>query len=130
MSTVLVVDDDPLSLRLMEIALRRLGGFDIRKSTDPAEILALAKSGQVDAIVMDVSLIDSEYEGRYMDGVEISRILKSDAASSKVPVLLSTAHAMRGDEERLLKASGADGYLAKPIPDPMDLVRALRKLLA
>lgn len=130
MSTVLVVDDDPLSLRLMEIALRRLGGFEVRCSTDPAEILALAGSGQVDAIVMDVSLIDSKYEGRYMDGVEISRILKADAASSKVPVLLSTAHAMRGDEERLLKASGADGYLAKPIPDPMDLVRALRNLLA
>ena len=68
-------------------------------------------------VVMDVSLVDSWWEGKQVNGVDLCRLLKTDPQTIGVPVVLATAHAMRGDMERLLSDSGADDYVAKPIVD-------------
>ena len=47
-----------------------------------------------------------------------------------MPILLATAHAMEGDRQRLLDASGADAYLEKPIYDPEILINKLKELMA
>ncbi|MCA9513304.1 MAG: response regulator [Myxococcales bacterium] len=57
-------------------------------------------------VLMDISL-------PLMDGLEATRLLKGDAATAKVPIVLVTAHAMKGNREEAL-ASGADDYLTKP----------------
>ncbi len=129
MKTVLLVDGDPAGGRMMEISLQRLGGYRVIQSNDPQEIFALTSQRQVHVIIMDVTLHGCIYEGRPIDGLEISRRIKSDSHSSSIPILLSTAHAMRGDEERLLNESHADAYLAKPIVDPRDLVKAVEALI-
>ena len=81
------------------------------------EILAACRAGGVDLVIMDVSLNNSRWEGQPINGVEICRLLKQDPATAAIPVLLATAHAMRGDAEALLAESGADDYVAKPILD-------------
>ncbi len=63
-----------------------------------------------------------------MDGVELARLLRAHSPR-KLPILLATAHAMAGDRERLLTASGADDYLEKPIYDAQQLVDKVRRLL-
>ena len=47
----------------------------------------------------------------------------------RLPVLLATAHAMSGDRERLLDASGADGYLEEPVYDSALLAEKVRSLI-
>ena len=76
----------------------------------------MARAG-ADAIVMDVSLSDATHEGVPMSGVEICKILKGDPRTATIPVILATAHAMRGDDQKLLEESGADDYVSKPILD-------------
>jgi CheY-like chemotaxis protein len=49
-----------------------------------------------------------------VDGLELSRRLKSDPANINMVIVALTAYAMKGDEERAL-AAGCDGYIAKPI---------------
>ena len=58
-----------------------------------------------------------------VDGLEATRILKADATTRNIPVLVLTAYAMKGDEERLSQA-GCDGYITKPI----DIKELLKKV--
>ena len=125
--TVLVVEDDPANALLVETILSRLGGFAVRTSDDGDEVLRLAADGGLAAILMDVSLTDTRVAGAKVDGVGLTRHIRSLAGCAHLPVILLTAHAMRGDREHLLFSSGANDYVAKPIADQQGLVNLLRR---
>jgi two-component system, cell cycle response regulator DivK len=116
MRHVLIVEDDAVNATLFRTLLERRCGCRVTITDKPEEALEHARAG-VDAILMDVSLRHSEMDGEPMTGVEICRILKGDPKTACIPVILATAHAMRGDEEKLLQESGADDYVSKPILD-------------
>jgi CheY-like chemotaxis protein len=101
---------------LFRKVLEKRAGCRVTITEDPAVVLEEVRSGDVALVVMDVSLRHSHWQGRPVGGVEICRLLRNEGLH-RVPVLLATAHAMRGDAERLLAESGADGYVAKPIVD-------------
>jgi CheY-like chemotaxis protein len=125
---ILIVEDNALVAKFYRMALERAGGFACQISEDMSEILHLARTGSVHLAIVDVSLSRTEWDGRLLDGTEVARMLKS-ASPKALPVILATAHAMAGDRERLLAASGADGYLEKPVYDADALVAAVRRLL-
>lgn len=129
MATVLIVEDSPSVAKFYTLALERRGGFSCRLAHSAEEVLAQVRSGEVDAVLLDISLANFTYQERPIDGLELSRLLKNDPSTRKVPVLLATAHAMVGDRERFLEASGADEYLQKPIYDPAILVEKVNALL-
>ena len=85
-------------------------------------MLEIAKSGTIDVILMDVSLANSVYEGKPVDGIKITQMLKSNPQTASLPVILVTAHAMQGDRELFLKQSGADGYISKPVVDHQEFI--------
>lgn len=128
---ILIVEDHALVAKFYRLALERAGGFTCWISEDAEQILGAVNNGRVDLAIVDVSLSETRWEGRPIDGVELSRILKDAAARAgrRLPVLLATAHAMAGDRERLLAASGADDYLEKPVYDADVLVNKIRRLL-
>ena len=119
---ILVVEDDPMNAKLFQLILTRAAQFEVEVTEDPAHVVAQARSGGADLIIMDVSLSNSLWDGVPVDGLEICRRLKSDPETKRVPILLATAHAMKGDAERLIRESGADAYIAKPIGDPQGFV--------
>lgn len=125
--TVLVVEDDEANAVLMEAILGRIGGFDVICSDDGDRILEVVAGGDIAAVLMDVSLKNTRLEGRKVDGVELTRRIRALPAGANLPVLLLTAHAMRGDRERLLFSSGANDYVAKPIVDQNALVQLVRQ---
>ncbi len=126
---VLIVEDDPINIKFMKVVLTRKGGFDVVVSENVDEILELARSGDLSLIIMDISLTRSEYEGARVDGIFITRLLKGDPATASIPVVLATAHAMFGDQERFLAETGAEHYISKPIHDPDLFLGELRKVL-
>jgi len=103
---VLIVDDNPVNLKLARVVLAAQG-FDVRTAIDAESALALLGEFGPQVILMDVQLPG-------MDGLELTRRLKSDPATRPIVVIAMTAYAMKGDEERMLQA-GCDGYIAKPI---------------
>jgi len=103
---ILVVEDHPSNMLLIDTVLRR-AGYEVLKAETAAEAIALARSAAPILILMDVALPG-------MDGLEATRILKADAATRGIPIVALTAHAMKGDEQKALQA-GCDGYLTKPI---------------
>ncbi|AFY38797.1 response regulator receiver protein [[Leptolyngbya] sp. PCC 7376] len=129
MSTILIVEDDPINIRVFTKILKKRGKFEVICSEDVDYILTVAGEGKVDAIVMDVSLTDSTYEGESVDGIRITQLLKADPVTQKIPVVLVTAHAMQGDRESFLAKSGADGYISKPVVDHQAFVDQMKSLI-
>jgi two-component system, cell cycle response regulator DivK len=125
---VLIVEDNELVAKFFRMALERAGGCTCVISEDVPAILEYVSAGEIDLVLLDVSLNNSEWEGRPISGVELCRILK-EKSPRRLPVLLATAHAMSGDRERLLESSGADGYLEKPVYDSALLVEKVRSLV-
>jgi len=130
MAKVLLVEDDPANARVFEKVLQRRGGFEVLHSQDVEQILQMAQAREVDVILLDVSLAQSTFRGEAVDGIRIAQLLKGDPRTSSIPILLVTAHAMRGDRETFLAQSGADGYIAKPVVDHEEMVNQVRQVLA
>ena len=126
---ILIVEDDPINVKFMHVVLTRKGKYQVIVSEDVPEILALAESGDIAAIIMDISLSRSTYEGQKVDGIFITRMLKANPLTKGIPVILATAHAMTGDRERFLAETGAEHYLSKPIHDPDHFLGEVRKVL-
>jgi CheY-like chemotaxis protein len=129
MTHVVVVEDDPMNALLFRKLLEKRCGCRVTVTESPEELFLLARSGEVALILMDVSLANSRYQDRAVNGVDLCRILKGDPETREIPIVLATAHAMRGDEETLLAESGADDYLSKPVVDHTAFVARIRRSL-
>jgi len=108
---VLIVEDNPVNLRLAQFLLEKRG-FSVRKAGNGAECLAEMARELPDVVLMDIQLPGE-------DGLAVTRKIRSDPRLAGVVVVALTAHAMAGDRERILGA-GCDGYIAKPV-DPQNL---------
>jgi CheY-like chemotaxis protein len=117
---ILVVDDNPANLKLARVVLNA-AGFEVRTATDAEDALVTLREFRPRLVLMDLQLPG-------MDGFELTRRLKSDAAHRGIVVIALTAYAMKGDEEKA-RAAGCDGYLAKPI-DTRSLASAVAAYLA
>lgn len=104
--TILVVEDNPQNRELVTDLLS-LTGAHLLIAEDAETALEIAAREAVDLVLMDVSL-------PRMDGLEATRQLKNSPATAHLPIIALTAHAMKGDRERIL-AAGCDGYVTKPI---------------
>jgi CheY-like chemotaxis protein len=103
---ILVVDDNPLNLKLTRVVLAG-EGFDVRTAMDADETFAMLESFRPRLILMDLQLPG-------MDGLELTRRIKSDPNTAAIPIVALTAYAMKGDDRRALEA-GCDGYITKPV---------------
>jgi two-component system cell cycle response regulator DivK len=126
---IIIVEDNALVAKFFQMALERAGGFSCLITEDVPAILREVAAGEVDLVLLDVSLTNAEWDGRNVNGVELCRMLKEKSPRC-LSVLLATAHAMSGDRDRLLESSGADGYLEKPVYESAQLVAKVRELMA
>ena len=118
-STVLVVDDDPVILKLLEVNFE-MEGFTVLVARDGEEGIEVARSNQPDLVVSDIMMPKKS-------GLELVVALKSDASTSDIPIILLSAKAQNADVRTGLDA-GADDYVTKPF-EPLDLVDRVNRLL-
>ena len=120
MKSVLILDDDPASLALVEGVLEA-EGYETRKAETPLEALEILKRWTPDAILLDIQLHGLD------NGLEFARRLKSNIATRAIPIIAFTAYGERWTEAETRDA-GCDGFLEKPITAQM-LAAAVRKAL-
>ena len=94
-------------------------GYEVLQASDGPGGLDLAHQQHPDLIIMDIQLPG-------MSGLEVTHTLKAGADTRDIPIIATTAYALRGDEEKI-RASGCDGYMAKPIAisEFLEMVKSL-----
>ena len=117
MSLILIVEDNEKNLKLVRDVLV-VKGYATLEARNAEEGIQLALAHAPDLILMDIQLPG-------MNGVEALKILRAEAATTKVPVLAVTASVMQQDR-RLIMDAGFDAYVGKPInlKEFLDAVRA------
>ncbi len=116
---ILIVEDHPQNMRLIEMVLRGKS-YTLLRATDGEEALDMAMKERPDLIIMDIRLPK-------MNGLEVTRRLRETPALSHTPIIGLTAYAMKGDKEKILE-SGCDAYLSKPI-NTRELPRMITEML-
>ncbi len=106
MRSILYVEDN-LENRVLIQRILEAEGYTFFGASNAEEGLRLAHNHQPDLILVDINMPE-------VDGLTMTRELKSDERFVNVPVIAITANVMRGDRERTLQA-GCDGYIQKPI---------------
>ena len=129
MKTVLIVEDDPINVRVFSKILTKRAGLQVKHTENVEEVIQIAQSREADIILMDVSLTNSFYQGKSVDGIKITQLLKADPQTANLPIILVTANAMSGDRENFLQQSGADEYISKPVVDHQRFVEQIMALL-
>ncbi len=116
---ILIVDNDPKSLKLAQDLLQ-IGGYTTLEATDGKQAVEIARAKKPDLVLMDLQL-------PVIDGFEATKILKANAVTKHIPIVVLTSYAMKGDEEKI-KGAGCDGYMTKPI-DTREFRKKIRQYL-
>ncbi len=114
MARILLVEDNEMNRDMLSRRLQRKG-HEVLMAADGMQGILMAESHAPDLILLDMSL-------PVIDGWEAARRLKASPATSQVPVIALTAHAMSGDREKAL-AAGCDDYDTKPVDFAQLLVK-------
>ncbi len=118
-ATILVVDDDPRNVKLLEANLVPCG-YDVVTAADGIEALHKVESEDIDLILLDVMMPK-------MDGFEVTKKLKADEKTKLIPIVLVTA--LRDTQDRVKGIdAGCDDFLSKPIETP-ELLARVKSLL-
>jgi len=104
---ILLVDDEKVTGKLVKKLLKRYG-YSVRVVNSGDEALELLDSGyRPDLILMDVFMPE-------MSGIEVSKRIKSDPATTEIPLLLFTVLGLVPGIRHIVRETGADGFIAKP----------------
>ena len=121
MTRILYVEDNDDNVYMLKMRFELLDGFEVLVAENGEIGCAKALAERPDVILMDLDL-------PIVDGWEATRRLKSDVATSAIPIIALTAHAMSGSRERAL-AVGCDDFDTKPV-DFDRLMQKINQLLA
>ncbi len=116
---ILLVDDEPDALEVLGFKLRQ-AGYNALLAKDGARAIALARDERPALIVLDLMLPE-------VDGLEVCKILRRDANTAAIPIIMLTARAAEMDRVLGLEL-GADDYVTKPF-SPRELLLRIKKLL-
>jgi len=119
MTRILAVDDSPSMRDMVRIALSS-AGFDVISAGDGQEALDIARQSGFDLVLSDVNM-------PVMDGIELIRALRAEAAYRHIPILMLTTEAGL-DRKKEGKDAGATGWIVKPF-DPAQLVATMHRVL-
>ena len=113
---ILLVDDDPLVVKILKVPLER-AGYDVNVARQGLEALQKVKEKRPDLIILDILM-------PLMDGFKVARFLKFDKRFKDIPIIVLTSRATEG-ERKMGEKVGANEYLFKPfrLPHVMDMVK-------
>jgi CheY-like chemotaxis protein len=116
---ILVCDDDPVILRLLQVNLE-LEGYEVLLAPHGEKAVEIALEQHPDLVILDIMM-------PRMDGYQTCERIKSQEETSDIPIVFLSAKAQQSDVEKG-KSFGVDDYITKPF-DPGDLITVVERLV-
>jgi two-component system chemotaxis response regulator CheY len=116
--TIMTVDDSS-SVRQMVSFTLKSAGYAVIEAVDGVDAMAKLRNGKVNMVITDLNMPN-------MDGIELTRAIRQDAAHKFVPIILLTTESQDGKKQEG-RAAGATGWIVKPFK-PEQLLSVVKKV--
>jgi len=111
MKKILVVDDDNINRKLLNVLLKKTGKYEVIEAENGMEALNIIKNESIDMVLLDIIM-------PVMDGIDLLKILKSDENFKSIPIIILTTDDTKKNEAEIL---GASDFITKPV-SPVQLL--------
>ena len=126
---ILLVEDDIFLAKSTAKLIERMSAHRVNVTDNPEVIFKSCATGNIDLVIMDIDLPGTSWLGEEVSGVDLSRLLKTQAKTAHIPVIILTAYAMANERESLMVDSQADEFLTKPVRDYKILITKIEQLI-
>lgn len=128
MKKLIIVEDDKITQQFYSLLFKK-AGIETYITDSGDDLIAQLKVNNVGLVIMDVNLKNTYLNGEKMDGVSLSRHIKTSDDLKKVPVILATGYSVTQKNNNLMQESLAEEMLTKPIFDLKAFVEKVNKIL-
>ena len=128
--TILIVENDVINVRVYSKVFSKYSYLNVKHTEDVEEILRIAQAGEADLVLIQICVSLRDYEGKEVNGLDITKMLKSHPLTTNVPVILITANFSPGTSTlSVMEESGANFCIPKPITNAQIFVDQIRMFL-
>lgn len=128
MKKLLIVEDDTLTQQLYMVYFRK-SGIEPYITDDGEELFAILHRENIGLVLMDINLTNTYFRGEKMDGIKLSRLIKSNSDTKNIPIIIATGFSAFNHDDSLVKQTQADDLVVKPITNFNAFVNKVNKYL-
>lgn len=114
MKKLLIVEDDTLTQQLYMVYFRK-SGIEPYITDDGEELFTILHRENIGLVLMDINLTNTYFRGEKMDGIKLSRLIKSNSDTKNIPIIIATGFSAFNYDDSLVKQTQADDLVVKPI---------------
>ncbi|WP_337865659.1 response regulator [Ignavibacterium sp.] len=114
MKKLLIVEDDSLTQQLYMVYFKKSGIYPYI-TDNGEELFTILSTENIGLILMDINLTNTYFRGEKMDGIKLSRLIKSNSDTKNIPIIIATGFSAFNHDDSLVKQTQADDLIVKPI---------------
>lgn len=114
MKKLLIVEDDTLTQQLYMVYFKK-SGIEPYITDNGEELFTLLSTKNIGLILMDINLTNTYFRGEKMDGIKLSRLIKSNSETKNIPIIIATGFSAFNHDDSLVRQTQADDFIIKPI---------------
>jgi CheY-like chemotaxis protein len=128
MKKLLIVEDDTLTQQLYMVYFKK-SGIDPYITDNGEELFTILHRENIGLILMDINLTNTYFRGEKMDGIKLSRLIKSNSDTKNIPIIIATGFSAFNHDDSLVKQTQADDLIVKPITNFNAFVKKVNQYL-
>lgn len=128
MKKLLIVEDDILTQQLYMVYFKK-SGIESYITDDGEELFAILQRENIGLVLMDINLTNTYFRGEKMDGIKLSRLIKSNSVTKNIPIIIATGFSAFNHDNSLVRQTEADDLIVKPITNFNAFVKKVNQYL-
>lgn len=128
MKKLLIVEDDILTQQLYMVYFKK-SGIEPYITDDGEELFAILQRENIGLVLMDINLTNTYFRGEKMDGIKLSRLIKSNSVTKNIPIIIATGFSAFNHDNSLVRQTEADDLIVKPITNFNAFVKKVNQYL-
>ncbi|WP_290662540.1 response regulator [Ignavibacterium sp.] len=128
MKKLLIVEDDTLTQQLYMVYFRK-SGIETYITDNGEELFSILRNENIGLILMDINLTNTYFRGEKMDGIKLSRLIKSNSETKSIPIIIATGFSTINQNDSIVKQTFAEELIVKPITNFKSFIQKINQYL-